>query len=1024
MFNLIKQQVNLIEVLEKDLSVSFKQMGGKNWVIDGGKDIEACPFCNHHDCFRVSYSEDDGDCSSAFYKCFSCGEYGDVITWRSKESKLTMAEAARKLAEEYNIQMPTDHNPVQEIFTLAATYYHNCLMETCNRPYPALNGLTPIRYQTEVRKHEQQTLIKYKIGFSDGNLISYLDSLGIAKGIVEKSGLMGKGGKDFLPAYCFIYPHFVNGRVSHFTFKDPTKKLQFQLPKKYSLNKHIFYGQDSVKNKSSIALVEGENDWLSVIEAGGDSVLCTIGQLSGEQLDWLRETCKDKHIITLFDPDEAGDLYREKIQALRRVFKGLVHIKPPEDKDIDDNLKNGLKFEEIFANNQVTVKEYNPNQKKPVAAQPWDNLFAGKNSATDAQVKSNEESENNNTLDRSDFPIQLKEGMTLVGPSTDVSYKPPADLGSDDFMGNSEVNTESSYDDVVQIDDTSVIMTKNCYYKIVYKENVPTYVRLSDFTLELKNIILDEEEGDRKREVVIRRQDGYRSDVFEVDSATKVSSNKFKELMAKKADAEWTGRDPDLDGMWRLVYSQYPEVIIRIVHQVGRLDKYKCWIFKNLMITDSGNIIKPDENGVFWISGKNNGIKIKDITDDVNGPGGVPALYTELNREEADKLLADVLTSLGKNFTELGPALMAVGWVYANIYSNNIYRADGGFGPFMLWGVNGKGKSTIARWMQNFFGFTEKMGSTSIPRLVTQTGFLRQGAYYASLPLMLDEVRSDEKTTENLGMIRAWYDRESRVMAEKVGKNVRYVPIKSTLLMAGEDLPSDMATKERCIMIRVPDTDPNSDVMRKNYEFMTQNSYKFSNIVYFWLLDSTKEDTKTLIDGIRGMDNLLIRHGCSARISKVWSSAGYFANKLAKRFFADFNFEEYILKASTQEQAFQKSDNTIFKFFDNIDILKGRENSPITDHHIMRSGDKVHIWFSAVFKEVNDQVRNKEDKWSKHYVLRAIKEQPYFISDDRKVCLGLNGIRKTVLTLDLKLCPEPLRNAVNYTLPGEDNSGD
>ena len=56
MFDLVKQQVNLLKEVEKDLGVTFKQSGEKNWKIED-KELEACPFCSHHDCFSLKHEE-------------------------------------------------------------------------------------------------------------------------------------------------------------------------------------------------------------------------------------------------------------------------------------------------------------------------------------------------------------------------------------------------------------------------------------------------------------------------------------------------------------------------------------------------------------------------------------------------------------------------------------------------------------------------------------------------------------------------------------------------------------------------------------------------------------------------------------------------------------------------------------------------------------------------------------------------------------------------------------------------------
>lgn len=1017
MFDLIKQQINLISVLEKDLSVTFKPVGEKNWAIAGGKEIEACPFCSHHDCFRVHYQE--GDNQSAYYKCFSCGEKGDVISWRVKESKLKPSEAAKELAKEFGVILPNNYNPIQQVFNLAADYYYNCLLDAANKPNAALNGLTPLRYQTEIRKHKEETLHKFKVGFSDGRLIQYLESLGIDDELIESSGLKkieknevkNRKSHDFLPANCFIYPHFVKGRPSHFTFKDPSKRIQYQLPKKYSLNNYLFYGQDLIENSNSIALVEGENDLLSVYENGGTAVGAIIGQISGEQIEWIRNNCRNKLIVTIFDPDDAGDRYREKLEFTRPSLGGLVHVRPPGDKDIDEHLTSGESLTELLKNTVKVIPQI-PDRKKPIM--PWGDISSMMPKVEDAEIKT-------------DVPIPLPvvvektmtEGTSVVGPNVNPEkYQPPVIEESSREL----TPKEEEVSEVIQIDDCSVIEYKNCYYKVVYKDEKTDYVRLSDFTLELKNVIIDEESGARTREVIIKKQNGQHSDLFEIDSETKVSLKQFKKTMAEKADAEWLGRESDLDAMWRLVYSRYPEISVKVVQRVGRHEQLGCWIFKNLIITDTGREIEPDKDGVFWISGKSNGIKIKSIRNN-DSFDGLPILNRELSQEQCKELLGKTLTGLSHIMRNPGMALMALGWIYANVYSNLIYDNDGGFGSLMIWGTAGKGKSTVAGWLQKFFGISDRMASTSVQQLKTAIGFTRMGSFYASMPVLLDELRADEESDRHLGMIRSWYDREGRVVAEKEKTMVRDVPVRSTLMLAGEDLPSDPATRERCIMLRIPPTpDIEKEKSQDNYLMLLEGSVHFSNIMYYWLLEATREDKKEILSGIRKLDRELLLAGCSNRISKVWSSAGYFAKKLCDIYIPDFDFRGFIIDHCKEEQLRQKNDTTLSGFFNDLNSLMGRSNPKISDTHVFRVGNEVHIWFHATFKEINDERRGKSEPFTKNAVLRALREEPYFVSDSRKICMGLNGVRRTVITLDIRKCPEPLKEAVHYSSEEEEKN--
>lgn len=1017
MFDIVKQQVSLLEVLEKDLGVTFRQMGDKNWVIDGAKDVEACPFCSHHDCFRVHFEE--GNNSSSFYKCFSCGEYGDVVTWTAKRFNLSAGKAARQLATERGISVGKDHNPVQEVFNLAAIYYHQCLISTCNKPYPILNGLTPLRYQLEVRKHKKESIEKFMIGFSDGGLIAYLDSLGIDPEIIQQSGLVNKKGSDFLPSNCFIYPNFVKGKVSHFTFKDPLKRIQYQLPKKFTLNGCQFYGQETFDEADPLFLVEGENDRISVMEAGATSCLATIGQLSGEQMDWLREKCKTRRIVTLFDPDSAGDAYREKIESLRKHFAGLAHVRPPEDKDIDDHLTSGADFKELVKGNlvQVTVKSKEREKDKPASILPWEEISATSltpeealKTALEADGKSGEGQSTSTTEE-----VLKDDSMTVVGPSMPPEkYVPPSELATTDE------DDEDTYGKVVALENCSVIQLKNCYYKVVYKDGEEERIRISDFTLELLNVYEDESK-ERYREVIVRRQDGKKSEPFLIDSESKVTTKLFKVLIAKAADCEWLGSQSDLDGMWRLVYNQFPDITIKVTRQVGRNQKHNCWVFKNMLITESGAVVEPDENDIFWMTRNKSGLKVEDLNGEETT--ALPVMKHELSREDTEKLLAEYLRRMSLRLKSIGSALISVGWIHSNIYSDEIFKAQGGMGLLMFWGLAGRGKSTVVRWLQSFFGMTNKMATMSVQQLGTAVGFKRKGEYYSSMPIFLDELRADELSSNYLGMIRSWYDREGRTLAKREGFGIKDQKIRSTLIIAGEDLPADPATRERCIMIRIPSIATEAPEMVDNFNIMEERlSPMMSNMMYYWILDSCKVDKKSVLAGIRELDEQLIAAGCSNRISKVWSSAAYFAKQLADKFFPEYDFMDYLVKSCTEEQKQQKNDNTLSSFMEMMEIVHGRgdvQNPAIGSHNVRAEGDLVHIWFPSVFKEVTDANRER-GKWSKNAILRAIREEPYYVSDDKKVTMGISGVRRTVLTLDLTKAPIYIKNIVSYESPEVD----
>ena len=972
MFNTVKSAVNLVDLISRDTGLIFRE-SGQNYVIEDDASTDGCPMCGHHDCFSIKHV--DGQNESSFYHCFSCEAHGGSIDWVVKRHDLSPKDAALKLAKEFGIALPHSYSPVQEIFNLAARYYETCMRETCDKPYAELGGLTPLQYQLTVRKHSDAVLKEMSIGWSDGGLIEYLEGLGFDEEILKESGLCSqKSSRDFLPTKCFIYPHKVNGRVSHYTFKDSTKRLAYQLPKKNTLNGYMFYGQDSVQDHSTVLVVEGENDLLSVLDSGkAPAVLATIGQLSGEQLDWMRNNLSEKNIVTLFDPDDAGGKYRVKMEKLRKFFKNMVHILPPDGKDIDAHLCAGTSLEDLVKNNIVKVEvEVKKSGAEPLRIE-WPSEASTSPSETFKQ-----------TLEAS--------GLATPPNASETPLKP------------SEGHAEED-----EVQSGNIIQRRGAYFRQTFKDGVPDYVQISDFVMKLKNVYLSEE-GDRHREIVVIRDNGYVSDPFLIDSDTKVNEKPFRVLMAKVADGTFLGNGRDLAEIWRLVSKQVPDVLVRVPRTVGRVERYKGFLFRNAFISDAGVVTEPDTDGIFWLHGRSIGLRPESLNQRSSLDSDrrdIPAIDMTVTAEQADALLGGIVRNLSRNLAGAGLALTAIGWAKMCLYSDIVFRLNKGVPQLFLWGTNGKGKTTVAKWLQDLYGMRDH-GSTSVPNLKSGVGWARKSEYYACLPLIIDEVRSNDETRQYLGMFRSYYDREGRTMGTQDGFGVRTTSVKSCFAFSGEDQFEDPATRERCIPIRVP---ANGRELVETYRWMEDNRHLFTGITYQWILEYCRTDATELQSRIRSLDRELVSAGCSQRISKNWAAIGIFGIEMAEKHMPEFDFKQYLIAACQEEAKFQKSDTTLMQFWELIENIMAKDNSPINTNHIMLddSGKQVHIWYPYVYKSVADDQRGRF-QFSKNAVLTAIKEEPYFIRDDLRRQMGIEGSRPRVMTLDLTKCPDVIKN--------------
>lgn len=916
MFDTIRKEVDILVVAEKMFDRKFVTIGDKTYASED----KECPFCGHKDCFRIKL---DGEAS--LFKCFSCDVGGDVTTMVAEYKKITPVEAVHLLAKEFKVKLPNDYSPVQEVFNLAAEYYMTNLKES--GPCSELGGLTPMEFQTQKRGHSPETLERLKVGWSDGKVLDYLEAFGIEKSILTESGLMGKRG-DFLPAKTFIYPHMVRGRVSHFTFKDPLKQKEFQLPNRHKLNGHSFYNSDSIKLDGPIIIVEGENDAISVIEAGWSSgVICCNGQISSSQLEWVTTNLAKRDVITIFDTDPAGDKYRDKLQKLVKNFNSLVQVKLTTGvKDIDEYLKAGGDL----------------------------------NAAIQANA----------------LPASNDVGIEIEGDAA-----------------------------------TGVLEKNGAYYKVRLKEGNEYHIKISNFTIQMRNIYI--RNGERERDIILVREDGMKSEPIKVNSDCKVSLKPFKTLISNAIDATFYGKEEDLSAMWEYVYANSKERIVYLPDMVGRLEEFSGWLFRDGFISDSGARYTPSEDGVIWIS--NNSVGLKPVSLVVSGrvkdePIGVPLIGTDLTEEERDDLLEGFIKNLGRNLGSMGDALTAVGWAWSSIYCNQIFKTTQFFPFLYFWGRFGKGKSYVIRWLQSLFNMDES-GYTTFPQLNSGVSFSRKLCYYSSLPMCVDELRADREASEWYGTFRSWYDRVGKATGTREGFGVNELPVRATLMFGGEDQFTDPATRNRCIPIHISG---NNRETVETFKWIDNRRMTLRAIGYHWISNYSKISPATVTKEFTELESVLKKAGVPDRTARNWSIAAVFAQRLCDRYCPDFNYIEYLIASTKVDVEKQKEDDNLIQFWEIIEGLQSMDRSLVSGHHIRRDGDTLYMWFTEIFRIFERETPySSREKFSKRAVLEGMKEEKYFLKEDR-VRIGMQETMRRVIAIDLTKAPEPLQNIASY----------
>lgn len=330
-FERVKERLDIQLVIEQSTGFAMKR-----------HHLEECPFCGGHACFSI-------DREKGFYKCFQCPATGDVFTFLENYYNVDKAEALQRAADLAGVSLTEKKHrdpkltTKERIFLSAAEYYHELAISNGGKAY-----------YIDQRGHSEESLKAMKVGWSDGGLADHLVQKGFVPGDIKASGLAkttSSNGSprlvDFFAKNLAVFPHWLDGRVLHFTMKDPQKKHMYQLPAESRVKEWRFYNQGALARFSEIIVVEGENDLLSVLDAGIGHVMGLIGQPSDDQIKTLRVHCAKKHIYLWLDNDEDPEKPLTKgkgfIRKICTELSGEQNIRiityPEEYKDPDDYLR-------------------------------------------------------------------------------------------------------------------------------------------------------------------------------------------------------------------------------------------------------------------------------------------------------------------------------------------------------------------------------------------------------------------------------------------------------------------------------------------------------------------------------------------------------------------------------------------------------------------------------------------------------------------------------------------------------------
>ncbi|MDI6402584.1 DNA primase [Balneolaceae bacterium ANBcel3] len=323
----------------------------------GANFMGLCPFHNEKTpSFNVSPK-------LGIYKCFGCGEGGDVFDFVMKLDGVSFEEAIRSLAERYNVSLPEKgseaYDPRQHLkdgiyhaLRFAGAFYHNVLKDD--------DEAGQAREYLEKRGYPWKVIRRYGIGYAPGQydgLLSAAASAGINTEYLRESGLIKKSDRSQGYYDTFrgriMFPIFnPGGKVIAFggrTLSDSKKIPKYiNSPQTPVYDKsEVLYGIHTAKNEirknGEVLLVEGYTDVISMHQAGVGNVVSTSGTaLTNRQVHMMRRY--GDVLLMIFDADAAG--MKAAVRGVKIALEGGMNVRIlalPEGEDPDSYIRsNGV----------------------------------------------------------------------------------------------------------------------------------------------------------------------------------------------------------------------------------------------------------------------------------------------------------------------------------------------------------------------------------------------------------------------------------------------------------------------------------------------------------------------------------------------------------------------------------------------------------------------------------------------------------------------------------------------------------
>ena len=341
-FDQVLSQTDIVDVINDYIQLT---KAGKNF-----KGL--CPFHGENTPSFV-VSPDKG-----IFKCFGCGQGGNVVSFITQLEAISYPQAIVKLARRAGIdtqelpqfnEMPNEglHKNEHELLEFAKGFYHYYLMHT-------KEGEEAIEYLSQ-RGMDLESIEKFAIGLAPSRsdaLTRTLTSNNFSLSVAKTVGVVNEHDGKYYDRFKsrIIFPIWdEHGKVVGFSgrsYLEGDNQLgkyinspETPLFQKSKLIYHFHEAKLAIRRHNRVLLFEGFSDVISAVEAGFVESVATMGTAFTE--DHARQLRRlTQQIILCYDGDKAGLAAANKsIAILQKQNFNISVIEVPGNMDPDEFIK-------------------------------------------------------------------------------------------------------------------------------------------------------------------------------------------------------------------------------------------------------------------------------------------------------------------------------------------------------------------------------------------------------------------------------------------------------------------------------------------------------------------------------------------------------------------------------------------------------------------------------------------------------------------------------------------------------------